>query len=68
MVIIEWETDFQKGGQIYVSPTGVSVDTDCCGCGSVETNDVDSILRLQKALTDLLRGWGVSDSMMGARP
>lgn len=43
-----------KGGEIVVSDTGVSVGTECCGCGSDELTDVEQIEDLRDGLSKLL--------------
>lgn len=44
-----------KGGSIVVDSYGVGVGTDCCGCGSTALTDVDELIKLHKALSELIQ-------------
>lgn len=53
-VDIKWTDQSAKGGDISVDRYGLSVGTECCGCGSIPLTDVDELIKLYKALGETI--------------
>lgn len=54
---IEWESwpSARDGGSVIVDSYGLSVTTGCCGCGSTQLTDVDDLIKLHEALSELIQ-------------
>lgn len=55
---ISWG-DAYEGGEVLVDRYGVTVYTNCHGCGSAPLADIDDLIRLRNAINQILIHKGV---------